>query len=206
MAVIQVQYDPNVDPNQKPSGGEFAPTPKGRHHLQLSDAVHQPAKPGKDHAQLQMQYTVVQSADQSAIGKSRKMWLSFSPKSTPYFLIPMLQAAGVNFELVKVPTAQGMVDAVSFDTDELEGAVVEATCKHHVVAGNDGNIKTYEDWGDFAVSNLNPRLAAPQAAAPQAAAPAAQPVAQGFRPQPAAQAAQGMPQPQQGQVPPRRFG
>lgn len=206
MAVITIQYDPTIDPTAAAAPrGDFPVTPEGRHHLRLSGAEPMAPRPGKEHGKLVIKYEVMKSvgADQTAVGRSRKMFINVSPKANPYFLIPLLQAAGAPFERGKQPTAAGDVDAIQFDTDDLEGAIVEAKCSH-----DKQGTKTYEDWSDFAVSDMNPRLAAPAPTAQPgpafASAQARMPAPTGFTaPQPAATVSAA---PQGAPPPTRRFG
>ncbi len=204
MATIQFQFDENAQPNEGGPRGSATPTPEGTHHIKILTVEEKAAREGGQYGALSFQYEVVQSDDATAIGKTRWMRLSLSPKSTPYFLVPLIQAAGANMARGTVATAAGPQAAGQFDAEELVGAVVIGKCKHR----KDGT-KVYEDWSDFAVSNLNPRLAgSPAAPAMQPAPQAAPQQPAGFQPQPQAQVGfqpQAMPQPQ-GQVPPRRFG
>lgn len=189
MAVIEIPIDTTVDPNAEGGArGPYTPCPVGRHHIRLSGLTLLPPKAGKEHSQLQFSYEVVQSANGAAMGHKGKHWVVCSPKSVPYFVKPLLDAAGVPNTLKEVPTPGGTRMAVSFDPDFAEGAVVEANCKHDL--GTNG--KTYEKWSDYAVSSLNPRLAAQPAASA--------PVVSSGMPAPT-----GMPAPA-GSPPPRRFG
>jgi len=209
MAVIQYTFDPNAKPNE--SRGDFTPTPEGVHDFKVVSAEMQAPKAGKEYGELAIKYEVVQSPDATAIGRSRTFWLKMTPKATPYFLTPFLQASGIQFQSGQIQTAAGLVPAISFDTDHLVGAIIRGKCSHE--QGQNDKTKVYETWSDFSVSPLNPLLAG-QAAAPamqpapaQAASipQAVQQVAQGFMPAPTA----GGFVPQQqapGQIPPRRFG
>lgn len=193
MAVIEIPIDTTIDPNaQGGARGLYSPCPVGRHHIRLSGLTLLAPKPGKEHSQLQFSYEVVQSTDGTAMGHKGKHWVSCSPKSVPYFVKPLLDAAGVPNTAKEVPTPNGPRMSLSFDPDYAEGAVVEASCKHEL--GTNG--KTYEKWGDYAVSSLNPRLAAQ----PAASAPVVSPAMPGPSAAPA-----GMPAPA-GSPPPRRFG
>jgi hypothetical protein len=176
MAVIQFQYDTSVDP--KAGGGGYTLCPKGRHHIKLTNFVQQEAKPGKEYGQIQCEYSVVSTSVREAEGKNGRIWFSLSPKAAAYFLNPMIQASGASFQSVKVQTAQGVLDVFQVDTDDLEGCVVLATCQH-----DESGQRPRENWGNYEVSDHNPRLAP---SGPTAAAPA-------------------MPAPSQGAVPPRRM-
>lgn len=225
MATMKFTFDPNVDPNAKPQGGDFAPTPEGTHDLKILSMQQEPPGAGKQWGSIATKYEVVGSADATAIGRSRTFWLQLSPKATPYFLIPFIKATGVVHTTGTEMTSAGPIPTIEFDPDLVVGAVVKARCSHQ--QGNNGKVR--EDWSDFAVSELNPLLAGqgapamqppPQQPAMQPYAPQsgpqgyAQPGPQGYAPQPGPQyahqgyvqqAPQGMPAPQ-GAMPPRRFG
>lgn len=218
MATIRFAFDPNAKPNEG-GRGDYTPTPEGVHHIKVVSMEQQPPGPGKEWGSIAVKYEVVKSEDATAIGRSRTFWLQLSPKATPYFLIPFLQACGIALTTGQQMTAQGPIPTVDCDIEHAVGAIVVAKCKHDV--GNNG--KTREDWSDFAVSDINPLLAGapsspamqpapqniPQAVQGYAQQPApgfqSQPVPQGYpMQQPAPQYAQ-QPAPQ-GQMPPRRFG
>lgn len=190
MAVIEIPIDTSIDTTTGAGRGPYMPCPKGRHHIKLSGMELEPPRAGKQYPQLKFKYEVVQSADSTALGHKGTHWVTVTPKSTPYFVKPLLDAAGIPYQAKEVPTAEGPKVALSFDPDYAEGAVVEANCNHE--QGQNG--KTYEKWGDYAVSGLNPRLAQPSAPGPAVASAMPAPAAQAAMPAPA------------GSPPPRRFG
>lgn len=192
MAVIEIPLDPSIDTSAGTGRGPYSPCPKGRHHIKLSGMELEPPRAGKEHPQLKFKYEVVQSADATALGHKGTHWVTVTAKSTPYFVKPLLDAAGIPYQAREVATAEGPKVALSFDPDYAEGAVVEANCNHEL--GKNG--KTYEKWGDYAVSPLNPRLAAPAAPGP----------AMGGMPAPQVPAQAQMPAPAGSPPPPRRFG
>lgn len=228
MAMMQFTFDPNAKPNDGPRG-DYTPTPEGTHHIKVLGMEQLAPKPGKEHGSVAIKYEVVQSEDATAIGRSRTFWLQLSPSSTPYFLVPFVQACGVQVQQGQQMTPQGPQPSIAFDPDHCVGAIVMAKCKHQK-----GDKKVFEDWTDFAVSSLNPLLAGQPNAPAMQPAPAPQNIPQAVQgyagqpqvfgqqqaaqPQPSGfgypqqpgfqqqqQAPQGMPAPQ-GAMPPRRFG
>lgn len=173
MAVIQVGFDPSIDPNER----GYTPPPEGVYQLEIEEVTAREPKAAGKHGQLQVKATIIGSFNNENINKKVTDWISMSPKSTPYFLIPLLNATGVNYESYE--------DAVSFDTDELIGTVYQADCSHDTY-----NDKVRDRWGNYEVSTF--------AGEPAQPAPQAQQARPGPRPAP-----QAVQQPGQGAPPPR---
>lgn len=184
MAVISVNIDTSIDPKGDRPRDAGVLCPKGRHDVKFSNPVYQEAKPDKK-AQIQVDYEVVGSKTNAAIGKAGKMWFSCSPKAVAYFLNPMIRASGIPYKPVTVRTPQGNVETLEFDTDHLDGAVLSGYCGHDTKGD-----RPRENWGDWEASELNPLLQFESASS---------------IPQAAQQAAQRMPQPAGAAPPARRF-
>lgn len=172
MPVIDVGYDPSVNPSAEGARGTYTPIPEGIYHLKALSAVMKPPKEAGKFPQIEVEMEIIHSETGKKLGAKFRNWFSCSPNATPYFLKPYLDAIGVQYETVNVAGPGGNIAAYRFDTDHIVGAVVKAKCTHGEKQG--GGVR--ENWGSFEPSEYDPanvKAPTPAAPAPQAAAPAA---------------------------------